>query len=78
MGSNKNRGVFLKVDGKFFDKVFERERKKLENRLKKSSGIEKRLSQMEFTRLLHKNNVQFKMDKFMFGKKKKIIKRKKR
>lgn len=53
----RNNKVQIAVSKVFFDKVFERERKKLERKMNV------RLTQRSFTELLAKKNVQFKFPK---------------
>lgn len=57
MNVMKKEKTHLLVDKKFFDCIFEKERKKLSDRL----GIP--LKQREFTEILYKSNVKFKYPK---------------
>jgi hypothetical protein len=54
--ANSVHGVSIKVHPSFFDNVFERKRKKLQQKLKISN-----LSQMKFTEYLAKNGAKIKL-----------------
>ena len=66
MVRRKNIGVSLKVDEKFFDNVFEKGRKNLQKKIMLKSGMDVRLSTMEFTKILAKNNFNFNVGKIKF------------
>lgn len=65
----KIKGVSIKVHPKFFDNIFEPNRKSLRNKLKLND-----LTQVEFTGLLANGNFNFKIDKQKLSKLQKSIK----
>lgn len=74
----KRKAISLKVDPLFFDNVFEKERRKLENKIKLSSGMDKRLSQIDFTRIIAVNKMRMNKDLFKLDLKNEFKRRKKR
>ena len=73
-----NKPIALKVDPLFFDNIFEKERKKAENKIRISSGMDKRLSQVNFTKMIAQNKFKLEVNLFKLDKKNANRKRKKR
>ena len=73
-----NKSIALKVHPLFFDNIFEKERKKAENKIRISSGIDKRLSQVNFTKMIAQNKFKLEVNLFKLNKKNANRKRKKR
>ena len=73
-----NKPIALKVDPLFFDNIFEKERKKAENKIRISSGMDKRLSQVNFTKMIAQNKFKLDVNLFKLDKKNANRKRKKR
>ena len=73
-----NKPITLKVHPLFFDNVFEKERKILENKIRISSGMNKKLSQVNFTRMIAQKNFELNVNLFGGKKKNANTKRKKR
>ncbi len=78
MVGRTKRGVNIVVDTIFFENVFEKERKKMENIIRRNSGIDKRLTQRDFTRIIARNKMKLNRDLFKIEFKNGINKRKKR
>ena len=68
------RPVNLTVDSDFFDNVFEKERKRMEMKIKLNTGLDKRLSQVNFTKMIAQKRIKHEIDLFKNG----TTKRKKR
>ena len=73
-----NKPIALKVDPLFFDNIFEKERKKAEKKIRISSGMDKRLSQVNFTKMIAQNKFKLEVNLFKLDKNNANRKRKKR
>lgn len=78
MGTMNRSKVNINVDSSFFDNVFEKERRKLEKKIKLNSGIDKNLSQVNFTKIIARNKIRLNKDLFNIDFENGFKKRKKR
>lgn len=78
MGMKSKKNVTISVNSDFFENVFEKERRKMENIIKRNSGLDKRLTQPAFTKIIARNKMKLNRDLFKLDFKNGIIKRKKR
>ncbi len=77
MAIAKRNKVSITVDSNFFDD-FEKDRKRMQMKIKLDSGLDKNLSQFEFTKILARNKMKMNKDLFKINFNNGFTKRKKR
>lgn len=72
------KGVTIQIDENFFTDVFEKERRKEQDKLRRRTGSMFNLTQRNFTAILHAKRVKFTFPKQKFLPSSRPIRRKKR